>query len=68
VLHVRAVAYAPASDISGRQNRRFVVGLDDGAQVEAVLYRGDTLCVSCQVGCAVRCPFCASGRQGLGAT
>ncbi len=46
-------------------NRRFAVRLADGAEVEAVLYRGDTLCVSCQVGCAVRCPFCASGAAGL---
>ena len=46
-------------------NRRFHVGLADGAAVEAVLYRGDTLCVSSQVGCAVRCPFCASGARGL---
>lgn len=46
-------------------NRRFVVGLADGARVEAVLYRGDSLCVSCQVGCAVGCPFCASGANGL---
>jgi 23S rRNA (adenine2503-C2)-methyltransferase len=27
--------------------------------------RGATLCVSTQVGCPVRCPFCASGRNGL---
>ncbi|MCB9603396.1 MAG: radical SAM protein [Polyangiales bacterium] len=46
-------------------NRRFVVRLEDGAAVEAVLYRGDTLCVSSQVGCAVGCPFCASGANGL---
>jgi 23S rRNA (adenine2503-C2)-methyltransferase len=46
-------------------NRRFRVELDDGTAVEAVLYRGDTLCVSSQVGCAVRCPFCASGANGL---
>lgn len=46
-------------------NRRFVVRLADGASVEAVLYRGDSLCVSCQVGCAVGCPFCASGANGL---
>ena len=26
---------------------------------------GATLCVSTQVGCAVGCPFCASGRDGL---
>jgi 23S rRNA (adenine2503-C2)-methyltransferase len=46
-------------------NRRFVVRLADGASVEAVLYRGDSLCVSSQVGCAVGCPFCASGADGL---
>lgn len=27
--------------------------------------RGATLCVSTQIGCPVRCPFCASGKQGL---
>jgi 23S rRNA (adenine2503-C2)-methyltransferase len=46
-------------------NRRFRVDLDDGQSVEAVHYRDDTLCVSSQVGCAVRCPFCASGAYGL---
>jgi len=46
-------------------NRRFRVALDDGSSVEAVLYRGDTLCISSQVGCAVGCPFCASGAEGL---
>ena len=46
-------------------NERWTVRLRDGASVEAVLYRGDTLCVSSQVGCAVRCPFCASGQNGL---
>jgi 23S rRNA (adenine2503-C2)-methyltransferase len=49
----------------GTFNRRFRVDLDDGAAVEAVHYRGDTLCVSSQVGCGVRCPFCASGANGL---
>jgi 23S rRNA (adenine2503-C2)-methyltransferase len=46
-------------------NQRWLVQLQDGTQVECVLYRGDTLCVSSQVGCAVRCPFCASGSNGL---
>lgn len=46
-------------------NVRFRVDLADGFAVEAVHYRGDTLCISSQVGCAVRCPFCASGAQGL---
>ncbi len=47
------------------ENRRFAVHLVDGSTVEAVLYRGDSLCVSSQVGCAVGCPFCASGAEGL---
>jgi 23S rRNA (adenine2503-C2)-methyltransferase len=46
-------------------NRRFRVELSDGSAVEAVHYRGDTLCISSQVGCAVGCPFCASGANGL---
>lgn len=46
-------------------NQRWLVELCDGARVECVLYRSDTLCVSSQVGCAVSCPFCASGAHGL---
>jgi len=49
----------------GAQTLRLPIRLGDGSQVEAVLYRGDTLCLSTQVGCAVRCPFCASGVGGL---
>jgi 23S rRNA (adenine2503-C2)-methyltransferase len=47
-------------------NRRLVLRLPDASLIESVVYRGDTLCVSTQVGCAVRCPFCASGANGLG--
>ncbi|SHK27419.1 radical SAM protein [Thermocrinis minervae] len=46
-------------------NRVFVYQLEDGYRVESVFYRGDTLCVSTQVGCAVGCPFCLSGKDGL---
>jgi len=40
----------------------------DGHGVEAVLLRYPrraTVCVSSQVGCAVGCPFCSSGRLGF---
>ena len=40
----------------------------DGHPVEAVLMmyaKRATVCVSTQVGCAVQCAFCASGRLGL---
>ncbi len=46
-------------------NQRFLVPLDDGLQVEAVYYGSGTLCLSSQAGCAVGCPFCASGSRGL---
>ena len=46
-------------------NDKFVVPLADGAQVEAVYYGSGTLCLSSQVGCAVGCPFCASGADGF---
>jgi 23S rRNA (adenine2503-C2)-methyltransferase len=65
-----AVPTSPVVVLEGEHasisNRRYGVRLHDGARVECVLYRGDTLCVSTQVGCAVRCPFCASGAQGFG--
>ncbi len=42
--------------------------LGDRTAVETVLIRSpkrSTVCISTQVGCAVRCAFCESGRHGL---
>jgi 23S rRNA (adenine2503-C2)-methyltransferase len=44
---------------------RLLVGLGDGQAVESVLLPRDGLCVSTQVGCAVGCVFCMTGRDGL---
>lgn len=44
---------------------RLLVGLADGQTVESVLLPRDGLCVSTQVGCAVGCVFCMTGRDGL---
>ena len=44
---------------------RLLVGLGDGQTVESVLLPRDGLCVSSQVGCAVGCVFCMTGRDGL---
>ena len=47
---------------------KLLVGLPDGHCVETVVIPdGDrrTVCISTQVGCPVRCAFCASGREGL---
>ncbi|BCR04581.1 radical SAM protein [Desulfuromonas versatilis] len=47
------------------RNDKFPVRLADGHEVESVYYGSGTLCISSQAGCAVGCPFCASGKSGL---
>ena len=44
---------------------RLLLALADGQTVESVLLPRDGLCVSTQVGCAVGCVFCMTGREGL---
>ena len=44
---------------------RLLVGLADGQAVESVLLPREGVCVSTQVGCAVGCVFCMTGRDGL---
>lgn len=44
---------------------RLLVGLADGQTVESVLLPRDGLCVSSQIGCAVGCVFCMTGKDGL---
>ncbi|MCW5666140.1 MAG: RNA methyltransferase [Piscinibacter sp.] len=51
----------PAADGS----ERLLVALHDGRTVESVLLPRGGLCVSTQVGCAVACGFCMTGREGL---
>ena len=46
-------------------SQRLLVRLADGQTVESVLLPRDGLCVSTQVGCAVGCVFCMTGREGL---
>jgi 23S rRNA (adenine2503-C2)-methyltransferase len=54
------------SDHGGEDgSRRLLVRLADGQTVESVLLPRDGLCVSTQVGCAVGCTFCMTGRSGL---
>ena len=44
---------------------RWLLRLADGLTLETVLLPRDGLCVSTQVGCAVGCAFCMTGRTGL---
>jgi 23S rRNA (adenine2503-C2)-methyltransferase len=49
----------------GNDGTRLLVALADGQMVESVLLPRDALCVSTQVGCAVGCRFCMTGKSGL---
>lgn len=47
---------------------KFLFGLEDGETIESVLIPDEdrlTLCISSQVGCALGCVFCLTGRLGL---
>ncbi|MBO4262614.1 MAG: 23S rRNA (adenine(2503)-C(2))-methyltransferase RlmN, partial [Clostridia bacterium] len=47
---------------------KYLFRLSDGNVIEGVLMKykyGNTQCVSTQVGCRMRCAFCASGIGGL---
>jgi 23S rRNA (adenine2503-C2)-methyltransferase len=50
------------------ETRKVLLELPDGETIEAVLMlyaRRRTACISTQVGCPIRCPFCATGMAGL---
>ena len=54
--------------ISKDGTRKWLLRLHDGNHIEAVYIPEDdrgTLCVSSQVGCALDCSFCSTGRQGF---
>lgn len=58
-VRVAATRQAPDGTI------KLVLALRDGELVETVAMASGAVCVSAQVGCAVGCRFCASGRDGL---
>ena len=54
--------------ISEDGTRKWLLQLHDGNRIETVYIPEDdrgTLCVSSQVGCALDCSFCSTGRQGF---
>jgi 23S rRNA (adenine2503-C2)-methyltransferase len=60
----RLIAESKAAD----GTRKWLLSVGEGNAIEAVFIpeaeRG-TLCVSSQVGCALECAFCSTGRQGF---
>jgi len=68
----RSVDLVSRHDSSDGSTSKLVVGLRCGKKVETVVMRHGTLrssrvtvCVSSQVGCAMRCSFCATGTMGM---
>lgn len=53
------------SEHTGNDGSRLLIELADRQMVESVLLPRDGLCVSTQVGCAVGCRFCMTGKSGL---
>jgi 23S rRNA (adenine2503-C2)-methyltransferase len=55
-------------DVSADATTKYLLALSDGRLIEAV-YIPDTpkrtFCISTQVGCAMRCAFCLTGRMGM---
>ncbi|HUL04432.1 MAG TPA: 23S rRNA (adenine(2503)-C(2))-methyltransferase RlmN [Gemmatimonadales bacterium] len=57
-----------AHQVSSDGTEKFLWTLADGEAIEAVLIpegKRRTLCISSQVGCALGCVFCATGRMGF---
>lgn len=67
------IAYISRSLLIKRQvsidgTEKFLFGLEDGEGIESVLIPEPdrlTLCISSQVGCAMGCMFCLTGKLGL---
>ena len=55
-------------DVSVDGTQKFVLQLADGRQIESVFIPDtpkQTFCISTQVGCAMGCAFCLTGKMGL---
>jgi 23S rRNA (adenine2503-C2)-methyltransferase len=73
-LRFSTVEVVAASEADRGRTVKLLCRLDDSQTVETVAMetpagrdsrRRATVCVSTQVGCAVGCPFCATGQMGL---
>ena len=55
-------------DVSEDGTQKFVLALADGKRIESVFIPdtpAQTFCISTQVGCAMGCAFCLTGKMGL---
>jgi 23S rRNA (adenine2503-C2)-methyltransferase len=74
-FHFSAIAASHVLRADNGLTAKAVHELHDGQRVESVLMRypatggsaaRTTICISSQAGCAVNCPFCATGQAGFG--
>jgi 23S rRNA (adenine2503-C2)-methyltransferase len=64
-IHTPAVV---ARQVSEDGTTKFLLRLEDGQKIEAVYIPdtpAQTFCISTQVGCAMGCAFCLTGKMGL---
>jgi 23S rRNA (adenine2503-C2)-methyltransferase len=55
-------------EVSSDGTTKFLLRLEDGSLIEAVFIPdtpSQTFCISTQVGCAMQCAFCLTGRMGI---
>ncbi len=55
-------------DVSSDGTTKYLLELEDGALIESVYIPdtpAQTFCISSQVGCAMRCAFCLTGKMGI---
>jgi 23S rRNA (adenine2503-C2)-methyltransferase len=64
IRDIKILTFQKSSD----GTRKYIFRLHDKLQIEGVLIPGKdrvTACISTQVGCPLRCKFCATGTMGL---
>ncbi len=63
-----SLPFVQSEQISNDGTRKWLIGTDTANSIETVFIPEDdrgTLCISSQVGCALACTFCSTGRQGF---
>ena len=60
-----ALVVADSHQAEEKDSLKLLFKLHDGHTIESVLLPRDGVCVSSQVGCAVGCAFCMTGKGGL---
>ncbi len=67
-LPLRSLEAVERVESKDQATSKVLFRLEDAETIEAVLMRYErrrTVCLSTQVGCAIGCPFCATGQSGL---